>query len=163
MSDDNQSVDAVVIQRTFDAPKEVLWRLWTDPDQFAAWYGPDGATIPVAKMDVRVGGSRLVCMEVNRPGELARMWFAGQYVEVVDNERLVYTEAVSDENGNPLSPSDIGMPGDHPRVTQVRVEFHDAEGGTNIVLTHSGVPSDSPGAAGWTMALEKLASRAASA
>ena len=71
---------------------------------------PDGATIPVAKMDVRVGGTRLVCMEMDTPGGPMQMWFTGEYREVVENERLVYTESMSDENGNVLSPSDMGMP-----------------------------------------------------
>ena len=41
--------------------------MWTDPDHLRAWYGPEGASIPVAKMDVRVGGVRLVRMEVQAP------------------------------------------------------------------------------------------------
>src|SRR3546814_8776605 len=84
--------------------------MWTDPEHFAAWYGPDGATIPVAKMDVRVGGVRLVSMEVQTPNGPMQMWFTGEYREVVDNQRLVYTEAMSDEHGTVLSPADIGMP-----------------------------------------------------
>jgi uncharacterized protein YndB with AHSA1/START domain len=61
MTEPTDPQDAVSIERSFDAPVDLIWRMWTDADHFAAWYGPDGATIPVAKMDVRVGGSRLVC------------------------------------------------------------------------------------------------------
>lgn len=85
------------------------------------------------------------------------MWFTGEYREVVENERLVYTESMSDENGNVLSPSDAGMPAGHPTTTDVRVELRDVGGRTNMVMTHAGVPGDSPGAAGWAMALDKLA------
>src|SRR3546814_3871215 len=91
--------------------------MWTDPEHFAAWYGPDGATIPVAKMDVRVGGVRLVSMEVQTPNGPMQMWFTGEYREVVDNQRLVYTEAMSDEHGTVLSPADIGMQDSHPTTT----------------------------------------------
>jgi hypothetical protein len=45
----------------------------------------------------------------------------------------------------------------HPVTTQVRVEFEDIDGRTKMVLTHVGIPSDSPAAAGWAMALDKLA------
>ena len=157
MKDGNVSQDAVTIERIFDAPIDLIWQMWTDPQHFAAWYGPDGASIPVAKMDVRVGGTRLVCMEVQTPGGQTQMWFTGEYREVVENERLVYTESMSDENGNVLSPSDMGMPAGHPTTTEVRVELEDVGGRTKMVMTHAGIPSESPGAAGWTMALDTLA------
>jgi uncharacterized protein YndB with AHSA1/START domain len=157
MTDSSGSEDAVMIERRFDAPVELIWQMWTDPEHFAAWYGPAGATIPVATMDVRVGGTRLVGMEVQTPDGPMRMWFTGEYREVVVNERLVYTESMSDESGNVVSPSDMGMPAGHPTTTEVRVELEDIGGRTKMVMTHSGVPADSPGAAGWSMAFDKLA------
>ena len=155
MTDNN----AVVIERTFDAPVDLIWKMWTDPAHFKAWYGPKGATIPVAKMDVRVGGSRLVCMEVSPPGGPMKMWFTGEYREVVENHRLVYTESMSDEHGTIAAPP--GMSGGHPVATEVRVELEDVGGRTRMVMTHAGIPADSPGAAGWAMALDKLAFRVA--
>src|ERR1700676_1276211 len=56
MAEINNSEDAVVIERILDAPVDVVWQMWTIPELFKVWYGPDGATIPVAKMDVRLGG-----------------------------------------------------------------------------------------------------------
>jgi uncharacterized protein YndB with AHSA1/START domain len=157
MTDKDRSQDAVVLERTFDAPVELVWQMWTDPEHFKAWYGPDGAAVPVAKMDVRVGGTRLVCMEVQSPRGLMQMWFTGEYREVIENERLVYTESMSDENGNVASPAEMGMPEGHPTTTEVRVELYDIGGRTKMVMTHAGIPGDSPGAAGWVMALDKLA------
>jgi uncharacterized protein YndB with AHSA1/START domain len=135
--------------------------MWTDPELFKVWYGPTGATIPVANMDVRVGGTRLICMEVESPNGPMQMWFTGEYREVLANERLVYTESMSDENGNVSSPADMGMPEGHPTTTEIRVELMDIGGRTKMVLTHVGIPSDSPGAAGWSMALDKLAAQVA--
>jgi uncharacterized protein YndB with AHSA1/START domain len=86
-----------------------------------------------------------------------QMWFTGEYREVVTNVRLVYTESFSDEHGNVLSPSELGMPDGHPATTQVIVELEDVGGRTKMVMTHAGIPAGSPGAAGWTMALDKLA------
>jgi uncharacterized protein YndB with AHSA1/START domain len=157
MTDNIGSNDAVVIERSFDAPVALVWQMWTDPEHFKAWYGPDGATIPEAKMDVRVGGTRLVCMEMQSPAGPVQMWFTGEYREVIENERLVYTESISDENGNVSSPSNTGMPEGHPMTTEVRVELEDLGGRTKMVMTHVGVHGDSAGAAGWAMALDKLA------
>jgi uncharacterized protein YndB with AHSA1/START domain len=157
MTDDKAAQNSVVIERSFDAPIELIWQMWTDPEHFTAWYGPDGATVPVAKIDVRVGGTRLVCMEITGPNGPMQMWFTGEYRDVVENRRLIYTESVSDEHGNVVSPRDAGMPMDHPITTEVRVDLEDDRGRTKMVLTHTGIPGDSPGAAGWAIALDKLA------
>jgi uncharacterized protein YndB with AHSA1/START domain len=155
MADDNTG-DAVVIERSFNAPIDLIWDMWTNPDHFKEWYGPDGASIPVAKMDVRVGGSRLVCMEMQTPQGSMQMWFTGQYLEVVTNQRLVFTESMADENGGLISPAEMGMPEGHPVTTEIRVELAALGGSTQMVMTHSGIAKDSPGAAGWTMAFNKL-------
>ena len=131
--------------------------MWTDPEHFSAWYGPAGVSIPVATMDVRVGGVRLLCMEMPTPDGTMQMWFAGEYLEVVENQRLVYTDARSDENGNVMSAEQTGMPAGHPTTTEVRVELEVVSGGTRMKLTHIGIPTGSPGASGWAMAFDKLA------
>jgi uncharacterized protein YndB with AHSA1/START domain len=147
LTDTNAPQDSVVLERSFDAPVELVWQMWTEPEHFTAWYGPDGASIPVAELDVRVGGTRRVCMEVETPNGPMRMWFTGEHLEIDPPARLVYTESMTDEDGTPMS----------PETTEVRVELEDDAGHTRLRLTHVGVPSGSPGAAGWTMALDKLA------
>ncbi len=153
MTDNDNSV---VIERTFDAPAELVWQMWTEPAHFAAWYGPMGASIPVADMDVRVGGTRHLCMEMQTPNGAMTMWFVGEFTEVVAPTRLVYTEAMSDADGNVVSPTAMGMPEGHPESTEVIVELESIDGGTKMTLTHVGVPADSPGASGWAMAVDKL-------
>jgi len=148
--------DSVVIERHFDAPVELVWKMWTESEHFAAWYGPMGATIPVAKMNVRVGGSRHICMAMETPNGPMQMWFVGEFLEIVANERLVYTEAMSVEDGNVISPAQMGMPEGHPETTQVIVELEPVDGKTKMTMTHIGVPADSPGASGWGMAFDKL-------
>lgn len=160
MTDAKRSEDSIVMERSFDAPADLVWQMWTDPDHLKEWFGPTGATIPVAKMDVRVGGSRLVCMEVQTPAGLSSMWFAGEFLQVLANQLLVYTEFISDENGNAMSAAEMGVPEGHPATTVVRVELEQLDGSvTKMVMTHSGIPGDSPGAAGWAMAFDKLAAR----
>jgi uncharacterized protein YndB with AHSA1/START domain len=156
MTDNDEPQNAVVIERRFNASVGLIWKMWTDPEHFKAWYGPTGATIPVARMDVRVGGTRLVCMEMQTPKGPMQMWFTGEYLEVVEPERLVFTDSMSDENGQVLSPTEMGMPEGHPTTTEVRVDLQDDGGNTKMLMTHVGIPRDSPGATGWTMAFDKL-------
>jgi len=91
MSDSSLSKEAIVIERTFDAPADIVWQLWTQPEYFKRWYGPQGFAVPVAQMDVRIGGKHLFCMEMKTPEGSRKMWSTGEYMEVVPNKRLVYT------------------------------------------------------------------------
>ena len=72
------------------------------------------------------------------------------------NGLLVYTDSMSHEHGNVKSPGQMRMPEGHPTTTEVRVELEQTDSGTSMVLTHVGVAADSPGAAGWTIAIDKL-------
>ncbi len=154
---ESKSQDSIVIERTFAAPVNVVWRLWTEAAKFQQWYGPNGATIPVANMDVQVGGKRLICMEMQTPNGPMKMWFAGEYLEIDTDKRLVYTESMADEHGNIIPPEMMGMPADSPKVTEIIVELEDLGDSTKMVMTHVGVPAGSPGEAGWKMAIDKMA------
>ena len=157
MSNSTVSKDAIVIERTFDAPVDLIWQMWTQPEHFKKWYGPKGFSVPVAEMDARVGGKRLVCMEMQMPDRNMKMWFTGEYREVTPNERLVYTDSMADENGNVVSPSAMGMPEGHPATTEVTVLLEDLGGRTKMVITHTGISADSAGAGGWEQAFAKMA------
>ncbi len=151
----------VRIERTFDAPIDLIWAMWTEAEHFAAWYGPMGATIPNAEMDVRVGGRRHIAMEMQTPGGPMQMFFVGEYREISPKTRLVYTEAMADADGNPITAEQMGMPAGASMETSVVVELVDLGERTAMTLTHIGVPAESPGGQGWAMAIDKLAARAA--
>jgi uncharacterized protein YndB with AHSA1/START domain len=153
MVDSSTYLDSVVLERVFAAPIDLVWRMWTDPDSFNAWYGPSGATVPVAELEVRPGGRRRVCMAVGA----RHMWFTGRHLEVTEPTRLVYTETIADEHGNPISPESLGMPPKTPGTTEVTVILDEVDGGTRVTLTHAGVPAESGAARGWSAAFDKLA------
>ena len=148
----------VRIERTFDAPIDAVWAMWTESEHFARWYGPMGARIPKAEMDVRVGGRRSIAMEMDTPNGTMQMFFVGEYREIDPKTRLVYTEAMADAEGNPMTPQQMGMPPGAPATTSIVVELVDLDGRTGMTMTHHGVPADSPGGQGWSMAMDKLAS-----
>jgi len=154
MSDAN-SQDAVVIERTFDASVELIWQMWTDPEHFKSWYGPKGFSVPVADMDLRVGGKRLICM--SSPDGSMKMWTTGEYMQIAPTTRLVYTESPADEDGNVVSPAAMGMPEGYPMTTEVTVSLEDLGGRTKMVMTHAGMPASSGAGGGWSQAFDKLA------
>ena len=153
MSDETQWVK---IERAFDAPIETVWRMWTEADLFMTWYGPMGMSVPVAEMDVAVGGQRKICMEMGPPDRKMSMWFTGVYKEVSPPHRLVYTESMCDENGILVSPASMGMPDGHPDITEVIVELRRSGDKTEMTMVHVGVPVGTAGEGGWNQAISKL-------
>jgi len=87
----------IAITRVFDAPRELVWREWTEPARFADWFGGGGSEVPVAtvSMDVRPGGSWRATMFAGP--ERREIRWKGEYREVVEPERLVFT--ISDQPG----------------------------------------------------------------
>jgi uncharacterized protein YndB with AHSA1/START domain len=89
--------EGITITRTFDAPRERVWKEWTEPERFADWFGGPTADVPVStvSMDVREGGRWRATMFAG-PGRREIQW-AGEYREVDEPARLVFT--VTDEPG----------------------------------------------------------------
>jgi uncharacterized protein YndB with AHSA1/START domain len=140
--------DAVVLHRSLPVTPDDVWPLWTDPTRFAAWYGPPGATVTVHVLDVQVGGERQVSLGMETPEGEREMHFAGVHLVVDEPTRLHYTEAV------------VEAPGAVPdeAATEVQLLLRPSAEGTSLTLTHLGVPSGSPGEAGWSAALDALES-----
>ena len=149
----------VRITRIFDAAIDDVWRMWTEPELFRSWYGPNGMSVPVAEMDLVVGGTRKVCMEMVTPDRKMSMWFIGVYKEINSPTRLVYTESMCDETGTIIPPSSMGMPEGHPDVTEVIVDLSEADGKTTMTMVHMGVRAGTAGEGGWQQAFDKLAER----
>lgn len=80
----------LVLTRIIDAPREKVYRAWTDPELLKKWFAPLPFTTPAAELDVRPGGASLVVMRDPQGNEFPNR---GVYLEVVENERLVFTDA----------------------------------------------------------------------
>ena len=139
----------IVVSRTFEAPLEVLWKAWTEPEHFMNWYGPKGFTAPTCEIDLRVGGRHFWSMQ--SPDGM-QMYFTGSYKEVVPMERLVYSDASSDSEGN-VKDEGEGMHGS----MDVTVIFEHAEGKTTVTVSHVGSGEGGEYASmGWEQAFDKL-------
>jgi uncharacterized protein YndB with AHSA1/START domain len=80
----------LVMTRLIDAPREKLFRAWTDPELLKQWFAPLPWTTPVVELDLRPGGACLMVMRGPDGNEFANR---GVYLEIVENERLVFTDA----------------------------------------------------------------------
>jgi uncharacterized protein YndB with AHSA1/START domain len=92
----------LVLTRLIDAPRSKLWRCWTEPELLKKWFTPPPFTVPHAEMDVRPGGASCITM---RGPDGKDMPMPGTYLEVVKNEKLVFTDAyVGDWQPRPAKP-----------------------------------------------------------
>lgn len=118
----NAGETAIVVTRVFNAPRAVVFKFWTDPEQLAKWWGPVGFRTPRedVAIDPRVGGRFQLRMVETATG--AEVWVHGEIVELVAPELLTLRLDV---------PQPIGLP---PMETRVRVEFHELGDMTRITL-----------------------------
>ena len=154
---------ALVITRVFDAPRELVFKAWSEPERLMRWWGPKGFTTPVAKIDFRVGGTFLNCM---RAPDGKDYWNTGVYQEIVVPERIVCTDSFADEKGNVVPASHYGMAGEFPIEMLVTVTFEDQDGKTKMTLRHAGMPAgENPDGAnvGWNESFDKLVEELAKA
>jgi uncharacterized protein YndB with AHSA1/START domain len=134
----------VRITRIFEAPRDRVYRAWTDPDEVSAWYGPEGFDTPRdrIRIDPRVGGRYELTMV--RRGDGAEFPIGYDIVELVEPELLVL-------RSDPIP--EMGM----HEPTTTRVEFHVQGNGTRMTLSDGPYPGGgSHAAAGWSAAFAKL-------
>jgi uncharacterized protein YndB with AHSA1/START domain len=114
--------DGITITRTFAAPRELVYALWTTPEHFSVWFGTDAVEVPLdtLSMDVRVGGAWAATMHI--PGGPTINW-VGEYVEVDPPERLAFT--MTDDPSNPAR-------------EPVTVDLVEVDGGTEMTMTQTG-------------------------
>lgn len=124
-----------VISRTFEAPRELLFKVWTDPEHTKHWFGPRGFTTPVCRQELRPGGTMHYCM---RSAEGHEMWGKFVYHEVTPPTRLVYVNSFSDAQGgitrHPMSPT-------WPLEMLSTITFDDDAGKTKVTVRWGLLPS----------------------
>ncbi len=157
MTKPNQNKKELTITRIFDAPRELVWKAWTEPERLMRWWGPKAFTAPSCTIDFRVGGVYLNCM---RSPDGKDYWSTGVYREIVPMERIVYTDSFADEKGNVVPATHYGMSADTPLEMLVTVTFEEEKGKTKMTLRHVGFPPGTESdmaSAGWNQSFDKLA------
>ena len=134
----------LVLERTLNAPRDLVWRGWTETELLKQWFAPKPYTTPIVEIDLRPGGKIRIAMQ---PPEGEVFHLNGVFQEVTPPERLVYT--FQWEKGD----------WDYPE-TLVTVEFHDRGGQTELVLIHERFPEEKmrdEHGEGWNSCLDRLA------
>jgi uncharacterized protein YndB with AHSA1/START domain len=134
----------LVIKRILDAPRELVFKAWTDPEHLMRWWGPHGHKLVSCKVDVRAAGAWRFCM-VSPTG--LKEWQRGAYREVVPPERLVFSYGFEDASGHPS----------HESV--VTVTFAEQSGKTALTLHQAvfeSVAVRDDHVRGWGEALDRL-------
>jgi uncharacterized protein YndB with AHSA1/START domain len=135
----------LVVTRIIDAPRALVFRAWTDAEQVANWWGPQGFVTTFCEMDIRPGGAYRCCM---RSPAGTDHWKRGVYREIVAPERIVFTFAWEDANGH------LG----HELLTTVT--FEDLGAKTRLTLHQAQfetVARRDDHRGGWTSCLERFA------
>jgi uncharacterized protein YndB with AHSA1/START domain len=134
----------LVITRVFDAPRELVWRMWTDPDHARHWWGPTHHPGVELSMDVRPGGRWRHCLRSVATGE--DLWQYGVFREVDPPARLVFTFVWEQE-------------GERGRENLVTVTFTEKDGKTHMTFRHAPFFSDGERdghGEGWTSTFDRL-------
>jgi uncharacterized protein YndB with AHSA1/START domain len=125
--------ERMVVTRVFDAPRELVWKAWTDPKYMMQWWGPKDCTSPFCEMDFRVGGKFLCCM---RSPDGQEFWNAGEYHEIIPHQKIVFSLYFSDPEGNKVEPAQYGI--EHEAIEDAHdvITFEDlGNGQTKLTFT----------------------------
>jgi len=153
----------LVITRIFNAPRELVWKAWTEVERMKKWWGPRIFAVPSCKIDFRVGGKFLYCMKSNSGEKIWQkgIWGTGVYKEIIPMEKIVFSDSFADEKGDIVPAAYYGMQGNFPLEMLVTVTFEKFEGNkTKMTLKHEGIPKGEHFAGanqGWNESFDKLA------
>lgn len=160
--------EGIIIERIFDAPAELIWKAWTEPEIIKKWWGPEGFTAPSIKIDLRVGGKYTYAMQGPKGSEWDRvMYSSGIFKEIVPHKKIVTTDYFSDAEGNMIKPSDEGQDADFPTEMTMTVTFEEIEDGkTKLTIFYPKAVNEAQYEAmlksgmkeGWESSMNKLAS-----
>ena len=146
----------LLISHLFDAPKEIVFRAWIDPEQLKHWFAPDGCTIEFRTINPVQGGNFHWCIHDPIYGEC---WVKGTYLEINLNKKLVLTMVMSDEAGNSVSSVEAGKTEDWPEVQITTVTFESIGQQTKVTI-HQTVSEEEAKKTGayqsWIKMLNKL-------
>ena len=132
----------LIVARVFEAPIELVWKAWTEPEYVMRWWGPDHFSSPSAKIDFREGGTSLVCMRAPKDFGGQDMYSTWVYQKNVPMERIEFIQNLADKDGNKIDPANMGLPPEFPRDTRTVVTFKNLDNGkTEMTVTEYGMPT----------------------
>ena len=125
----------LVVTRIIDAPLELVWKAWTEPEHVKRWWGPKDYTSPSCKIDLREGGQYIFCMRAPKEQGGQDSYTSGIYQKIVPMQRLEFTQGLSDKDGNRIDPAQVGMPPDFPKELRTVIVFKAKGNMTELTIT----------------------------
>jgi uncharacterized protein YndB with AHSA1/START domain len=163
LEEESSGKQTCVINRTFDAPLNVMFEMWTNPSHFSKWLAPTGFEMQFIRSDIRPGGSTFYFM--TGPGG-AKMFGRAEYRQISKPDRLVYTQQFCDENEkvtrHPMAPTwpetmltTVKLTAEGPDRTRVTVTW-EPHGATTPAELETFIKSKGSMTQGWTGSFDKL-------
>jgi uncharacterized protein YndB with AHSA1/START domain len=113
----------IEVSRIFNAPVELVWKIWTDPELVKRWWGPQHFTSPVANIDFRLGGKSLVSMKAPDAMGGQEFFSIWEYINIDPLRTIEFIQNLADDSGNKIDPVKVGMPPDFPTDIRTVVTF----------------------------------------
>ena len=161
MADTETKHEDLVITRIIDAPVDVVWKAWTEPEHIMKWWGPKDYTSPSCSVDLKEGGRYIFCMHAPDEQGGQDQYTAGTYTKILPKERLEFDQDnITDKDGTSIDPMSIGMPADFPKKNRMVVTFTPKGNLTEVIVTsYDWTPSQMfvYAMAGWHQSIDKLA------
>jgi uncharacterized protein YndB with AHSA1/START domain len=125
----------LVVKRIIDAPIELVWKAWTEPEHVMRWWGPQFYTSPWCKIDFREGGIYIFAMQApdDQGGQVS--YTSGIYKKIIPLQLLEFTQSLADKDGNKIDPAQMGMPVDFPLEIRTSVVFKAKGNMTELTIT----------------------------
>ncbi|HWG85051.1 MAG TPA: SRPBCC domain-containing protein [Deinococcales bacterium] len=136
----------LTISREFAAPRDLVFRAWTQAEHFARWFGPHGSAVKDCVLDARAGGT----IHFRHEGGSAEVWVGGTFLEVTPPERIRFEWYLSDASG-----AIVPRPG-FSDTTRVTAELTVVPGGTLVSIRHEGLAREQGELQGWMESLDRL-------
>jgi uncharacterized protein YndB with AHSA1/START domain len=126
----------VEVTKIFNAPVEMVWKVWVDPELVKRWWGPKHFSSSVAKIDFREGGKSIVSMQAPKEMGGQEFYSVWEYVKIIPLKTIEFIQSLSDEYGNKTDPTKVGMPSDFPLDIKTVVTFREiANNKTEMTVT----------------------------
>ncbi len=113
----------IEVTKIFNAPIDMVWKVWTDPELVKRWWGPKYFISPMAKINFQEGGNSIVSMKAPKEMGGQEFYSIWNYIKIIPFQTIEFIQSLCDKDGNKTDPVKLGMPSDFPLDIRTIVTF----------------------------------------